>query len=258
MCPVFRFSPGAVLPGKINAGLVVTSSLNPGGTCSGERRTTICGAGASSSCSHPCSLSSAHWWTIPWVLGSCASMWLHSPGGGARSVSSATMRSSSDGMQSSIWLLAHEAHRSGATHSGAGMPSIVCSALLASSTASARPKSESPRGESEPISSGIASTDESGKMSRPTASSSCASVSAASTVALSPIRLKRSASNGRCDASTSAWCTSLIASSARICTHSFTMLCGSFAEASRGKTSCCSSFCRTTSPWHIRNTLRCC
>jgi hypothetical protein len=58
---------------------------------------------------------------------------------------------------------------------------MLCSAALASSTASARPTSESPEGESCSRRLGSAATLASGKMSGPAASSSWASVSAAST-----------------------------------------------------------------------------
>ena len=82
------------------------------------------------------------------------------------------MRESSDGMASSIWLFSQEAHRSGAMHSGAGTPSIVCSAAFASSTARARPTSDKPRGDNEMSRFVSEGTVDSGKMSGPTASSS--------------------------------------------------------------------------------------
>mmetsp|Transcript_22449 Transcript_22449/g.68417 ORF Transcript_22449/g.68417 Transcript_22449/m.68417 type:complete len:218 (+) Transcript_22449:2293-2946(+) len=170
------------------------SSRSGCSTCCGESITTICGTDVSLSRSHPTSVSSGQPDMSPGALCSCASMCPHSPGGGDLSLSSATIRSRSLGIANKAALFAQDAHRSGGTHSGAGTPSIVCSADLARSTASARPISERPRGESFEMSSGRCGTVESGNTSGPTESSSCARVKAESTTCRSPMRTKSVAS----------------------------------------------------------------
>mmetsp|Transcript_32103 Transcript_32103/g.103609 ORF Transcript_32103/g.103609 Transcript_32103/m.103609 type:complete len:264 (-) Transcript_32103:83-874(-) len=187
----------------------------------------------------------------------------HRPSGGALSESSATIRSSSVGIASSAALLAHESHRSGGAQSGAGTPARVASADFARRTASARPTSESPRGERPAISPGRLGTTDSGNTSRPTESSSCASVRDASTVARFPISVKSVASSGCCEAKASACCRSVMASSASIWMHSFST---ATRQSRLGPDSCrsrpaarrCSSCTTCTSPWQETKTSRCC